>query len=415
MASNLKRSKRTVGRRILDLQTRVSGLQKRIGPTSIGQNAVSTSSLQPGAIGGWVVDATSIYTGVKTATGSFAPVGSITIGSDGHITANKFRIDANGDAFFQGAINGGTIDIGGFDSSSFHVDANGNMWLGAGTIGAATFSVTSGGTLSASGASISGTLSAGVNSTIGGWTAAADKLYKTAANGSIELRATTDPYSISSIYVNASDPLGSGSISTTELAAGSLFFNLTNVFNGYVAAADINGFDAAWTRSSGEEILLRPTGGTLINTQNDDNGGTLILKRAFSQPTFKTILLFLNGTNGEAGKIRYDGSATKVAYDVTSDARLKRNIESIDSALSVVSKMNPVSFQYEDTDNFHHGFIAQELYKVYDKPVYKPIDEEKEYWSIDYGSLTPILTAAVQELSKKVDALEEKLNSRMGE
>jgi hypothetical protein len=147
LASNLKRSKRTVGQRLIDLQTKVSGLQKRVGPVELGTNAVSTASLQPGAIGGWVVDVTSIYTGVKTATGSFAPTGSITIGSDGHITASKFRIDANGNAFFTGAISGGTIDISDFDTSSFHVDAVGQMWLGGVTYDDAPFRVSSAGVL----------------------------------------------------------------------------------------------------------------------------------------------------------------------------------------------------------------------------------------------------------------------------
>ncbi len=147
MASNLKRSKRTVGQRLIDLQTKVSGLQKRVGPVELGTNAVSTASLQPGAIGGWVVDVTSIYTGVKTATGSFAPAGSITIGSDGHITASKFRIDANGNAFFTGAISGGTIDIGDFDTSSFHVDAVGQMWLGGANYTDAPFRVSADGIL----------------------------------------------------------------------------------------------------------------------------------------------------------------------------------------------------------------------------------------------------------------------------
>jgi len=147
LASNLKRSKRTVGQRLIDLQTKVSGLQKRVGPVELGTNAVSTASLQPGAIGGWVVDVTSIYTGVKTATGSFAPTGSITIGSDGHITASKFRIDANGDAFFTGAISGGTIDISNFDTSSFHVDAIGQMWLGGANYTDAPFRVSADGIL----------------------------------------------------------------------------------------------------------------------------------------------------------------------------------------------------------------------------------------------------------------------------
>ena len=38
-------------------------------------------------------------------------------------------------------ISGGTIDIGGSDSTSFHVDTDGNMWLGASTYASAPFKV----------------------------------------------------------------------------------------------------------------------------------------------------------------------------------------------------------------------------------------------------------------------------------
>ena len=34
---------------------------------------------------------------------------------------------------FVGNVSGGTIDIGGSDTSSFHVDSGGNIWLGSGT------------------------------------------------------------------------------------------------------------------------------------------------------------------------------------------------------------------------------------------------------------------------------------------
>lgn len=40
-----------------------------------------------------------------------------------------------------GAIEGGTIDIGGSDATSFHVDSNGNMWLGDAAFASAPFSV----------------------------------------------------------------------------------------------------------------------------------------------------------------------------------------------------------------------------------------------------------------------------------
>jgi hypothetical protein len=43
---------------------------------------------------------------------------------------------------FTGALSGGTIDIGGSDATSFHVDIEGNMWLGAGVFADGTFRVT---------------------------------------------------------------------------------------------------------------------------------------------------------------------------------------------------------------------------------------------------------------------------------
>lgn len=51
------------------------------------------------------------------------------------------------DGVFRGALTAATIDIGGSDASSFHVDINGNMWLGAATFATATFSVSNAGSM----------------------------------------------------------------------------------------------------------------------------------------------------------------------------------------------------------------------------------------------------------------------------
>jgi len=63
-----------------------------------------------------------------------------------------WEITADGDfeassGTFRGAITASTIDIGGADASSFHVDADGNLWAGADTFANAPFSVSSSGTL----------------------------------------------------------------------------------------------------------------------------------------------------------------------------------------------------------------------------------------------------------------------------
>ncbi len=65
-----------------------------------------------------------------------------------------FKVDMNGNvtatlAAIIGAISGGTIDIGGADATSFHVDANGNLWLGNALFASAPFKVSNAGAMTA--------------------------------------------------------------------------------------------------------------------------------------------------------------------------------------------------------------------------------------------------------------------------
>ena len=66
-----------------------------------------------------------------------------------------------------GSIAGGTIDIGGDDATSFHVDVDGNMWLGDASFGSAPFTVSNAGAVTASDLTITGgSLSIGTGNTI---------------------------------------------------------------------------------------------------------------------------------------------------------------------------------------------------------------------------------------------------------
>lgn len=83
---------------------------------------------------------------------------------DVEFNAGNFRGDITGaSGTFSGAIVGSTIDIGGNDTTSFHVDADGFMWMGA-TIAnklTAPFRVTSTGNLTANNATLTGSLRTG--------------------------------------------------------------------------------------------------------------------------------------------------------------------------------------------------------------------------------------------------------------
>jgi hypothetical protein len=82
-----------------------------------------------------------------------------TSGTAGWIISGDGRAEFN-NITARGAIDGGTIDIGGSDTTSFHVDSSGNMWLGAANSGTAPFKVTSGGALTATGVNVTGQINA---------------------------------------------------------------------------------------------------------------------------------------------------------------------------------------------------------------------------------------------------------------
>lgn len=130
----------------------------------------------------------SIPTVVPTTTVSDNPtLGPLIHGdllSSNFVTGSTgWRIRANGnvefsDGTFRGALSAATIDIGGADATSFHVDIDGNLWSGAATFNIATnpFAVSNAGVLRA------------VSGTIGGWTLGATTL----VGGNITLDQAND-------------------------------------------------------------------------------------------------------------------------------------------------------------------------------------------------------------------------------
>lgn len=57
------------------------------------------------------------------------------------------------------------------------------------------------------------------------------------------------------------------------------------------------------------------------------------------------------------------------------------------------------------------GFLAQELYKVIPEAVYKPRDESKDLWSVDYQKIIPVLVKAIQEQQKQIEELKLKISN----
>jgi hypothetical protein len=89
---------------------------------------------------------------------------------------------------------------------------------------------------------------------------------------------------------------------------------------------------------------------------------------------------------------------------------LKDNIEPIADGTEKLMAMKPVTHTWKADPEADavHGFIAQEMIDVIPEAVSGDPDGE-EMMSMDYGRITPVLVAALQDAHKKIEALEERL------
>jgi hypothetical protein len=94
--------------------------------------------------------------------------------------------------------------------------------------------------------------------------------------------------------------------------------------------------------------------------------------------------------------------------NVSSDQRLKQNIEDADDAGSTIDAIQVRKFDWiEDGRHQKYGMIAQELAEVYPEAVNVPENEE-DTLGIATGDLIPMLIKEVQSLRSRVAELENK-------
>jgi len=157
-----------------------------------------------------------------------------------------------------------------------------------------------------------------------------------------------------------------------------------------------------------------------------------------------TMMVFASGPGTGVGSISTNGSS--VAYNTSSDYRLKENITPVQGAADIVKMMRPCTYTFKSDGSWHDGFLAHELQELHPRAVIGEKDAMKDeeyevtpaveatyddegveltpaepavmgtrsvpdYQGVDYSKLTPILTAALQEALNKIDALEARLTA----
>jgi hypothetical protein len=90
-----------------------------------------------------------------------------------------------------------------------------------------------------------------------------------------------------------------------------------------------------------------------------------------------------------------------------SDARIKKDVTTIDGALDLISKMRGVRYTRIDTEKPGTGVIAQEMLEVMPEVVQQGVGDD-DTLSVAYGNLVGVLIEAIKELEARVAELEGK-------
>ena len=112
----------------------------------------------------------------------------------------------------------------------------------------------------------------------------------------------------------------------------------------------------------------------------------------------------------QKGYTQTTGSGT--TYNTGSDVRLKENVSTITDGIDVLNRMRAVEFDWIDEDDAPRtrGFIAQEMVDVAPESVSGDPDGEI-MMGMDYGRITPVIVAALQEAITKIETLEARITA----
>ena len=177
------------------------------------------------------------------------------------------------------------------------------------------------------------------------------------------------------------------------------------------AAGDIRFFNKT---SSGESLRITSGGALLVGATSGSSRFKVVadgtnVNSEFYQPSTSsyTSIIFTN-PNGTVGSITTNGSNT--SYATSSDYRLKNSIAPMTGALTKIALLKPVTYKWNADNSDGQGFIAHELQAVIPDCVSGEKDGE-EMQGVDYGKITPLLTAALQEAIAKIETLEVRISA----
>jgi hypothetical protein len=149
-----------------------------------------------------------------------------------------------------------------------------------------------------------------------------------------------------------------------------------------------------------------------FNLKHTVNGNNMFNLWQTGSTTYTAISFSKGDSQTVRGNITV--STSSVAYNTTSDYRLKENVLPMIGALEKVSKLKPVTYKWKENDSDGQGFIAHELQEVIPDAVTgekDAVDAEGKpvYQGVDTSFLVATLTAAIQEQQTIINDLKARV------
>jgi hypothetical protein len=218
-----------------------------------------------------------------------------------------------------------------------------------------------------------------------------------------------------------------GSLAQFTISGGQGFFFNSNSTGTLNTLAVGTGENLAFNTGASERMRIDSSGNLLVGKTSptytttgvsigpqtsqfawSTNSGSVVA--SFATPVSQTLIGFYRTDTGAAMGTISNGASNTVAYNTSSDYRLKENIQPMVGALQKVARLKPVTYTWKSDGVLGEGFIAHELQAVVPDAVTGEKDAVNKDGSIkpqgiDTSFLVATLTAAIQEQQAIIEQL----------
>ena len=231
------------------------------------------------------------------------------------------------------------------------------------------------------------------------------------------IEGRTSDYTTFSLATNAYLS-SAGDWTYSSNAAANLYAQSNGAFTwaSVAAGTGVATFTPAMTLDASGNLLVGTTtqlqsANSRINVAGDFynlNGVSLKTTNGGSGSAF---IAFINESGAVIGSINRNGATNAVNYNTSSDYRLKESIAPLNNGLARVNALKPSIYKWKSNGSDGEGFLAHELaeavpFAVSGEKDAMNADGTIKSQGIDMSRIVPILVAAIQELTARVQTLE---------